>query len=251
MSEATFIKQYGHQRSGTNAIKALIETNFVNVHVLPNYLGDKHGAFGEQIEQLNDTASIATDHLDSSLLEEAMAAVKSGSIRFVINYKNLIPWLVSYHRYQKKKVLFLNPEADFPFTRDFIVKASENWREAVFSWYRLADEHSERCVIIEHEQVLGDTGDLMSTMEAKFGLTRRNDELITTMPGYAKRGTGKERGEDIINSKMKFNRDYHLLDQWKSSYDDDLYECAVRELEKALVESPDLAKLPNWRGDCR
>ena len=37
-----FIKQFGLQRSGTNAVKALLEVNFPDIRVLTTYLGNKH-----------------------------------------------------------------------------------------------------------------------------------------------------------------------------------------------------------------
>ena len=52
-----FIKQFGLQRSGTNAVKALLEVNFPEIRVLTTYLGNKHKPTNYQtlVEQSDDS----------------------------------------------------------------------------------------------------------------------------------------------------------------------------------------------------
>jgi len=108
----TFIKLYGIERSGTNYLAWLLNENFLDVRVLNNLLGWKHGT-----QPLDETAanpelwadprwmartvnpywnqpSALADHVTN----EMTAAVRDRTIRIVAIVKNPYAWYVSYKR---------------------------------------------------------------------------------------------------------------------------------------------------------
>lgn len=246
----TFVKQYGHQRSGTNVAKALIEANFIDVAVLPNSFGNKHDAVIEplKVDRMVDETAIEIEAGCTGA--ELQQLADAGNLKFLFCYKNYIPWLVSYYKYQKKKVLFRDPDAEFEFSKAFIAKASRGWEDAIASWSQFANAHAERSMVVEHEQLLENAGELLDAIERRFGLVRADDDLTTGFEGYARRGTGKEKGGDLINDNVKFDPSYHLEDGWRETYDDALLSTARQKLSEIVDRHPMLTQLPNWRGHC-
>ncbi len=76
-----FIKQFGLQRSGTNALKALLETNFPKIRLLTTFLGNKHQPI--DFDTLNENSN------DENFAEYDISSDHVEKIKSQINAKSL------------------------------------------------------------------------------------------------------------------------------------------------------------------
>ncbi len=221
-----YIKQFGLQRSGTNAVKALIELNFKNVIVLSNYLGNKHEATSWEIMSgLASYEDVSEFGLGSHEREMIKELIVTRTLPVVINVKEPVSWLNSYYKYQRKKVVYRNPNAEFNFSVEFSKKALTHWSENVDSWLKF-HINSDNSILFRHEDVLRDMTTRMREIKDKFDLEMADCYPIGTIDGYAKRGTDKQHGEELINKNASFDRNYHLDGGWRKDVPDEVLEYA-------------------------
>ena len=160
-----FFKQFGLQRSGTNILKALIEINFTRCHVLTQFLGNKHTpkGWGEMTDLL-----IEEDETDYGISKEERQKisdlVESRSLRIIINIKEPIPWLESFHRYQSEKLIGRGknpPEFDESWVRDKLIM----WEEKVVSWCEFAKSNPENCLLVRLLQIINEPEAILNEIE--------------------------------------------------------------------------------------
>ena len=126
------IKQFGLQRSGTNAVKAMLEVNFPDVFILTNILGNKHECSSRNaMAAMAAELAVSEPELDKALVEEIQNCVGNGEIAYIFNIKDPVSWLCSYFRYQKKKYEFRNPDSEFMFSEKFARRSLSAWQEKV------------------------------------------------------------------------------------------------------------------------
>lgn len=237
----TYIKQFGLQRSGTNALKALIEINFKNVIVLSNYLGNKHEPTSwSKLEEKAVTENPEDFGLENVNKQQVIEEVRSRKIPVIINIKDPVSWVNSYYKYQLKKALFKNPNTNLQFDTQFSERALSSWEENVLSWIKFHDEHPKSIVFL-HEEIVSGLDHQLEAIRSMFDL--QVDETYPTglLKGYARRGTDSQHGADLVNSKMDFGREYHLEGGWKK----DIPENLIPFLEKYRSEFLD--KHPRFR----
>jgi hypothetical protein len=221
------IKQYGLQRSGSNALKSLIEINFEGVFVLSDYLGNKHEPLVWETIEENLRVQDPLEYLiGENIYEVAVKDVKNRHLKFIFSIKDPVSWINSYYKYQRKKFLYLNPNKEFPFNIKFCKRALSQWELNICSWLKYCELNPEVCVCIQHEEILSNPENKLKEIEIKFGLSRRQDDLVTYLKGYSKRGTDRDHGRDLINENLKFDRNYHLSGHWRSDIPNDIYNYA-------------------------
>lgn len=236
----TYIKQFGLQRSGTNVMKALIEVNYANTTVFANVLGDKH--------QKSSWADMASSLKNQEIVEGTFDKDDSGplakliedrDLNILINIKDPISWLESYYRYSLKKVLFVNPDADFPMSIGFCKKNLAKWETNLLSWLALTKE-GNRCAIVRHVDILVNPESVLSLIEKQFKLTPARDTLQTRFEGFAKRGTDTMHGQELINSNMKFDMTYHTEKKWKDNFPQIVLEFSIEHCKSMCLRQPSL-----------
>ena len=234
ISDKFFIKQFGLQRSGTNAMKALLEINYPNVRVLTNYLGNKHSActWDSIVESSNSQNYSEFDLLDLEI-EKIRELIAREDLPIIIHVKKPIPWFESYFRYQKKKIQFLNPEANPIFDIDWCIKCSKIWEEQIVSWITLANQFPDNCIIIEHKETLLNTENVLANIVNKFNL-KKSPNLVSKIDNVMKRGHQKEHGENLINPYHKFDPTYHTENKWLENYPSDVLAFAEQEVRKII-----------------
>ncbi len=204
------VKQYGLQRTGTNATKALIETNLRGAHVLS---GDKHHDV--------DRASI------------------KDSDRFVVNVKDPASWVVSYHRYRSMKARNETP----PYVLDPIEGLVDGWlarwAARTSSYLRLADELPERVAVVQHEALLRDPQGTLDAVRRHLDIARKSGEPELFLDSYARRGDASVHGADLINKKRPFNRDFHLSGRWAREAPDEVLARCRRFMDGFFDAMPD------------
>jgi len=230
--EKLFLKQYGLQRSGTNAVKALLEINFPNIRVLTTYLGNKHNPTDfASIKMLSQEKKLSDFDITIDDAEQIRIAVESRNLPILIQIKKPIPWLDSYFRYQKKKILFSNPDANPKFNNEWVDKALEVWEKCLESWINFSNSYS-KCKIIEHVEFLKNLDKTIQEL-ANF-LDIEKDKKIELLEFQMKRGHYKEHGSDLINPYYKFDPSFHLENKWLDNYPPELLEYAEKRVKDVL-----------------
>ncbi len=236
---SVYIKQYGFQRSGTNVLKALIEINFKKTVVLSNYLGDKHDPADWTLMQKNlenqDPRNYGLTRLDRWKVARLL---KRRSIPVVINVKEPISWVNSFYKYQQKKALFKNPNANFPFDLAFAEKVLTSYEKRLLSWGNFYQEN-DLCLVFRHEQIVsGLSGTELAEMAHKFALTPSDNFPVGELDGYARRGIDSQRGKDLVNDRMSFDRRYHLENLWRKDVPERVIEFLEAEKRNMMSRLP-------------
>ncbi|MGB1571533.1 MAG: hypothetical protein ACPHAT_02375 [Candidatus Poseidoniaceae archaeon] len=235
-----FIKQFGLQRSGTNAVKALLEVNFPEIRVLTTYLGNKHKPTDYQtlVEQSDDSNFQEYD-LTSKDVSEIKELVASKNLPIIFQIKKPIPWFDSYFRYQKKKILFRNPEANPKFNFSWISKSLEIWIKSVTSWLELSKKYPNS-IIIEHMEILTNPDNVVQRIMSKFSYEKT--KTIELIENEMKRGHYKEHGKDLINPYHKFDPTFHTEKKWLENYAPELLEFAQKSVDETIAKNPILSE---------
>lgn len=171
----TKIGQYGVPRSGTNAVKAILEHNLIDVFVDDSR---KHGR------------NVSLD----------------GAAGYVVNVKEPVSWVWSYYRYLR----FVHNEQrdlqDCPLSEWL-----EYWESRTLAHLSLVEY--EKCVVIQHEDLVRDPLGVLHQVAHRFAIPQHGNTDVF-MDGYAKRGGGRY-GSELIDRGKVFRRDYHLDGIWR------------------------------------
>ncbi len=237
------IKQFGLQRSGSNAVKALLEINFAQVHVLANYAGNKHepASWSTMAERVaaDDPAAFG---LTADAAAQIAAQIAQRTLPVVITIKEPVSWVNSYYRYQRKKVLVNHPTAVFPFDEAFCRKVLPRWETNVLSWIALHDRHP-RSLLFLHEEVIAGFDRQLELIRERFGLPVSERYPVGQLAGYARRGIETQHGEELINARMAFDREYHLGGRWQDDIPAELRGLLYDYREAVLRRHPRLGEL--------
>jgi len=171
----TKIGQYGVPRSGTNAVKAILEHNLIDVFVDDSR---KHGR------------NVSLD----------------GAAGYVVNVKEPVSWVWSYYRYLRYVHNEQRDLEDCPI-REWL----EYWESRTLAHLRLVEY--ENCVVIQHEDLVRDPLGVLHQVSHRFNIPQR-DKVDVFTTGYAKRGGGRY-GSELIDRGKVFRRDYHLEKVWR------------------------------------
>ena len=235
-----FIKQFGLQRSGTNAVKALLEVNFPDIRVLTTYLGNKHKPTNYQtLVGQSDDSNFQEYDLTSNDVTQIKELVASKNLPIIFQIKKPIPWFESYFRYQKKKILFRNPEANPEFNYNWISKSLDIWNTSVTSWLGFSKKYPNS-IVIEHMEILTNPDNVVQRIMSK--LSYEKTKTIELIENEMKRGHYKEHGKDLINPYHKFDPTFHTGKKWLENYTPELLEFAQKSVDEAITKNPILSE---------
>ena len=231
-----FIKQFGLQRSGTNALKALLEVNFPQIRVLTTFLGNKHEPIDYMSLQENcNKKDYAEYELTLEDVNRIQKQIADRALPIIFQIKKPIPWFDSYFRYQKKKIQFRNPESNPEMDENWIIKSSAIWNRNVSSWLEFSKEYPN-CVIIEHMDILTNPDRVIQDILSEFSFEKNKE--IQLIENEMKRGHYKEHGEDLINPYHKFDPSFHTEKKWLGNYSPELLEFAQLSVDELISNNP-------------
>lgn len=236
---AKIIKQFGFQRSGTNAIKALIEINFEDCIVVQSYLGNKHDVFDWDIlEQGAHTGKYGEYYFKNDLDGVIREHLSARKLLFIINIKDPLSWLCSYFHYRNMALKFKKPELRVApvFDLAFVEFTMRVWKRNITSWLNFAEAHAEQCFVFQHETLLSSPEIVLTAIRDKFDLKMKADSLCL-IDGYTMCGTDTIHGLDLIRKHKSVNREYHLKCEWISKLDDAKISAMLVFMDKFFKEN--------------
>lgn len=216
------IHQFGLQRTGTNAVKALIEANCTGVRVLTTTLGSKHYLPRESLLAQPDMA-------------------------YVINIKDPVTWTVAYWRYKARQASEETPPRiydELPFQLDEWLQV---WQERTHAWLALADRLPDRTIVVQHEALLRDPGAVLKRLLGHLDLPRRAGSARLFTQGYARRGAEHDRGATLIDRRVPFDRGRHLDGRWADGINPEALRIASNFFDRWRAAQPAWAALFDTR----
>lgn len=228
------IKQFGLQRSGTNALKAIIEVNTPSI-VLPTTFGNKHDEASWISMDEWARSHVPEAGLDPDVYRRALVDLETRQLFCVFSVKEFASWVASYHRYQAAKAKFRDPSANLSFDQRFVLRSFESWSKVIDSFDVFVADNPDTSLLVQHERLLRAPGEVLAEFTGKSGVAcSEHPELF--LSGYARRGLESHRGSDLINSSVEFNRAFHLKDEWSIGVPEGSLILA-RELQEAFLSS--------------
>lgn len=181
-----YIKIYGLQRSGTNYVKALLETNF-ECRVLQNIGGWKHECIDGRFLSSGFVTDIPRNEV--KVIETNMRAMQ---IPMIHVYRDPKAWVVDYREYLASKNEII-PQM-------WWLMETYNYKNQ--HWRRSCDFSACHDKLVTPEAM-----GVLTTIKEMFNLKQRNDKLIPFVDERMKRG-GDKGLETIIQKGTKFDRSY-------------------------------------------
>ncbi|WP_147361504.1 sulfotransferase [Dichotomicrobium thermohalophilum] len=235
------IKQFGLQRSGTNALRGIIEVN-LDLRVAANILGDKHSSISWAAMEDWAAEMPLPKSLSPKDYNRLLDALHGRTLKFILSVKDPVSWVNSYFRYSKKKFEHKNPEKILDFTTRFAEKSLFSWQERMKSYADFIAQNAGQCFVVQHEKLLISPESVLADFCRKFDFPFPDDPELF-LEGYARRGTDEQQGDMLINRKMRFNRDFHLEGQWMRDMPEDVLEQAVAFRDDVFGRHPEIRSL--------
>lgn len=225
-----FVKQFGLERSGTNICKALVEMNF-GVRVLNNFPVNKHSPV-PRVMRLKpvEKYDLSFFDLDEFDYNEIKKQIVSRTLYHLFAIRPIESWIEAFYRHASQ----MKNSKYHSFNHDFLVDALSMWRESNLSYLNFVEKSFEVSQVVNHAEVLkGDVAWLEEfSRKTKIPLP---DHIVSTLDGYAKKGTDKHRGADVVRRNVEFDRGYQLqgkyvenIPEWAREFIDswkmDVYE---------------------------
>lgn len=188
----TTIKQYGEIRTGTNYLRALLQRNYPDIHVLSYILGGKHAppvpfdALWEQAQQAGADAAFnfvstatysqrggASHPKDPTQREELTRrapqiaeAYATGNLGFLVTIKNPYAWVVSAARFNGW-TRGDEPLSDWSneLLRDACLGYNRNYRV----WLPFVQAQQPRARLVRYEDLLADPEKELQEIARQFG----------------------------------------------------------------------------------
>jgi hypothetical protein len=193
-----YLQQYGKERTGTNYLKALLATNFVDLVLFDNRLGSKHEGFREVrtwMEERNIRAASDFDQLlriDSywkaraipsdgafewvhqPVTYEELLGLREGALPlgYLISIKDPYACAVSFNRWKKDGLKRFQEPPDVVTPDAELVRQNCLALNSVYASYWPLIE-SGRGMLVRYEDLLADATGILGRIQQKFGLTAR------------------------------------------------------------------------------
>jgi hypothetical protein len=193
---STFVKQYGLERTGTNAARTLLETYVPGTTVLMHVLGDKHSPpvdlpevlrFAEDTSDpaltllvlASDLAPAETTRLHDSPRQraylEAIAPdvyeqVRSGCLRVVVSVREPCSWIEATLRWRSQIPAYRRaaPSRIAPL----VAAMCDEYNDVNRAWSKLKAMHPSFAVV-RHEELAGDLDALAARLVRELSLPDR------------------------------------------------------------------------------
>jgi hypothetical protein len=189
----TFVKQYGLQRTGTNAVRALLETYVPGVSVLMHVLGDKHSppvdlpgvmhlAEGSpqpaltfvslasvlapaETTRLPDCAQ-QRDYVEA-IAPELYQQVLSGGLRVVLSVREPCDWMRAAMRW--RSWMPAHRRATTADMVPLVTAMCDEYNRTNRAWKELTEGHPAAAVV-HYEELNGDLTPLLARLALELGL---------------------------------------------------------------------------------
>lgn len=178
-----FIKQHGLERTGTNYIKALIESNIKDVRVLSNLFGLKHEKYNKinyKDYNFKKDKNVLTDltHNEVELIKKHFT---NDELYYIITIKNPYSWVISYNNCK-----WIKPNRG-PLNEEKIIRYMDRWNKINDDWLKnLIEGKSEKTFSVMYEDLLLEPNKVITSISKKFDLEEKdvfNDINNTMHPG--------------------------------------------------------------------
>ncbi len=228
-----FLKQYGAQRTGTNYLRTLLQTNYADAHPLMHVLGDKHSppapfealwqeartdadpplAFVRKATFLRP--ALTTSRTDPRQQEEVRrlapaltAAWSDGTLGFLISIKDPYAWILSVAVWEKR----IAADATLgPDTAAYVVARCRSFNDRYRTWLELSGRHPSRSQIVRHEELVAGPERVLEAIAGRFGLQRSTpsfvDETAQTEPVLWDHDPSTNKGVEL-------DRSYYLEERY-------------------------------------
>lgn len=188
----TTIKQYGEIRTGTNYLRALIQRNYPDIHVLSYILGGKHAppvpfdTLWQEAQQaesdiaFNFVSTATYSHRggashpgDLTQREELIRRAPhiardyaSGSLGFLVSIKDPYAWVVSAARFNG---WIRGDEQLSDWSMDMMQNACLGYNRNCRVWIALVKAQQPKARLVRYEDLLADPEKEMTEIAAQFG----------------------------------------------------------------------------------
>jgi hypothetical protein len=202
-SSATFLKQYGERRTGTNAVRAMLMMNFVNTFVLMHILGDKHSRpvdVQKACDGAPDDASAAWRFVESTtraipgetsvpgaytqlrflraIHRDVYDAYRSDRFGFVISVRDPYEWAASTLRSRGWPAAVEHDSWDERQAGELLRRTCSEFNAKYRAWLECGRTHHRR-VVVPLESLRSRPAEVLEQCAETFRLVRRADPLIT------------------------------------------------------------------------
>lgn len=222
-----FIKIYGLQRSGTNYVSHLLNSNFKNTKVLVNVGGWKHGHYA----------------LPYAFKEEMDLAIV---------FKNPYAWLRSVYEYWgPDKKLNIGPDLRNVSFEDFVksratyeiqkgvpyliraANAVQYWNNMNYHWLTIMTEKSKICHITYESVLVAMHKTLLQLMEV-YQIEPKSEDLDFTESKFTFTPSGeslKQNKEDQFDKK-----EYYIQSKYLQHYTPELIDFVNQNLDQEVMQ---------------
>lgn len=190
---ATFLKQYGAQRTGTNYLRILLQKNYSDVCPLMHILGDKHSPpppfeslWAEAQKESNPALtfvsqatfrypSLSTSPADTrqhetlrQIAEPLTQAYLSRKLGFVVSIKNPYAWVPSIAVYER----LIGCRAPLPHRlAEFVRVQCLRFNDLYGNWLD-APRDGFRTLVVRHEDLVSNPERVLEDIDDRFALQR-------------------------------------------------------------------------------
>lgn len=198
-----YLQQYGKERTGTNVLKALLATNFVDFVLFDNRLGSKHEAFRDVRTWMEERGIRRRSDFDELLVTdkywrlrnipsedlfegvhkpvtyEELRGLRDGTLplAYLISIKDPYAYAVSINRWVRHGVSqFQDPPNTIVPDADLTRRKCLAFNSAYASYWPLIE--SGKGMLVRYEELLEDAIGVMSRVQETFGLTARTEALV-------------------------------------------------------------------------
>lgn len=227
LDKVKFIKIYGLQRSGTNYVTHLLNTNFKNTKVLVNVGGWKHGHYA--------IPYIFPEEIDSAIV-----------------FKNPYAWLWSVYEYWgPNKKLNIGPNLEGVSFEQFVksratyevqkgvpyliraANAVQYWNNMNYHWLTIMPQKSRVCHIT-YESVLASMHKTLLQLMEVYGLDPVSENLDFKGSNYTFTPSGENLKE---NKESKFSKQsYYTQSKYLEHYTPELIDFVNQNLDQEVMQ---------------
>ncbi len=226
-----YIKQWGLKRSGTNAARFMVESNFREVRVLADVLGWKHGSMSLEPEwdwrKWYPERGSGTHHpLNENEMDGVRAASNRGAIMYMLMVKDPYAWLVSSLRWSGDPI----KNASRELIKKRIARWS-SWSSEALKFRALCAEQRIPCEIWHGESLARE----LPKVRHVYDLDWRT--MNTVLPPRPLRPTGDLRqGAEMMHKRGRFDQSYYDEERYLKEYRPEQLRTVTAALDPEVVE---------------
>jgi hypothetical protein len=223
----TFFKLFGLQRSGTNYIKWLIESNFKEVNVLQNGLGRKHFPPLEKIDwKGKEWNNFCSPKYSNQEIKEIYKAYLNDRLFFILAVKDPFAWFISFLKHIKIEI---NEENIDKGIKNYI--NLWNTRNKEFLNINNLKEY-KKVKLVKYEELICDCPKILEEFRSCFNLEKRYDDWQNTC---FRTNMGGEFSVKTLN--FPFDASFYREKRYMNFFSKEQIKLINRLLDKQLINA--------------